>query len=212
MIRYYIDGKDYADYGIIVKAQTGMLTPLNVKNIQGIDLPNRHGKIYDLSGDFYDERVITQEIFLSDKYVHSADLLCSFRNLFSGKKRLIRHDESTLDVRAYDVIWDAYENADFTNWRAGLTTITLKEPDPVKRVYLVGSTFSFTTTPKVSGETQDLLLISRGDGTFVEVRAGTHTHTYTDGYDTHIVIISGSIENVTITTTHQLLYSVPKDV
>jgi hypothetical protein len=33
-------------------------------------------------------------------------------------------------------------------------------------------------------------------------------HTYTDGYDTHIVIISGGLSLVTITTEHTLKYTV----
>jgi hypothetical protein len=77
----------------------------------------------------------------------------------------------------------------------------------VKHVYKVVGNYSFTTADKSEG-TQDLLLISRGDGTYAEVRAGTHTHTYTDGYDSHIVLISGNIENVTISTSHILLYTI----
>ena len=133
------------------------------------------------------------------------DLLRALRAAFSGITRIERRNG--YEVLYFDVLWDSYANESFWDWNAGTINIVLKEPNPVKHVYKVVGNYSFTTADKSEG-TQDLLLISRGDGTYVEVRAGTHTHTYTDGYTSHIVLISGNIENVTISTSHILLYTI----
>ena len=50
--------------------------------------------------------------------------------------------------------------------------------------------------------------VSNGGSLIDAIRAGTHTHTYTDGYTSHIVLISGNVENVTISTSHILLYTI----
>lgn len=205
MIRYYINGKDIEQYGVYVVGQSGMLTPLKSKERESVSLSNAHGRIYDTTKTYYEERVIELELAFLHDSMAGVDLLRALRAAFSGITRIERREGwSSL---FFDVLWDSYANESFWDWNAGTINIVLKEPNPVKHVYKVVGNYSFTTADK-SGGTQDLLLISRGDGTFVEVRAGTHTHTYTDGYTSHIVLISGNIENVTISTSHILLYTI----
>lgn len=205
MIRYYINGKDIEQYGVYVVGQSGMLSPLRAKERGSVSLTNAHGRIYDTTKTYYEERVITLELAFLHDSLSGMEVLQALRAAFSGITRLERREGySSL---YYDVLWDSYANESFWDWNAGTINIVLKEPNPVKHVYRVVGNYSFTTADK-SGGTQDLLLISRGDGTFVEVRAGTHTHTYTDGYTAHIVLISGNIENVTISTSHALLYTI----
>jgi len=205
MIRYYINGKDIEQYGVYVVGQSGMLTPLKAKERESVSLSNAHGRIYDTTKTYYDERVIELELAFLHDSMAGVDLLRALRAAFSGITRIERRNG--YEVLYFDVLWDSYANESFWDWNAGTINIVLKEPNPVKHVYKVIGNYSFTTADK-SGGTQDLLLISRGDGTFVEVRAGTHTHTYTDGYTAHIVLISGNIENVTISTSHTLLYTI----
>jgi len=205
MIRYYINGKDIEQYGVYVVGQSGMLTPLKAKERESVSLSNAHGRIYDTTKTYYDERVIELELAFLHDSMAGVDLLRALRAAFSGITRIERRNG--YEVLYFDVLWDSYANESFWDWNAGTINIVLKEPNPVKHVYKVVGNYSFTTADK-SGGTQDLLLISRGDGTYVEVRAGTHTHTYTDGYDSHIVLISGNIENVDVTTEHTLLYTV----
>lgn len=205
MIRYYINGKDIEQYGVYVVGQSGMLTPLKAKERESVSLSNAHGRIYDTTKTYYDERVIELELAFLHDSMAGVDLLRALRAAFSGITRIERRNG--YEVLYFDVLWDSYANESFWDWNAGTINIVLKEPNPVKHVYRVVGNYSFTTADK-SGGTQDLLLISRGDGTFVEVRAGTHTHTYTDGYTAHIVLISGNIENVTISTSHTLLYTI----
>lgn len=205
MIRYYINGKDIEQYGVYVVGQSGMLTPLKSKERESVSLSNAHGRIYDTTKTYYEERVIELELAFLHDSMAGVDLLRALRAAFSGITRIERREGwSSL---FFDVLWDSYANESFWDWNAGTINIVLKEPNPVKHVYRVVGNYSFTTADKSEG-TQDLLLISRGDGTFVEVRAGTHTHTYTDGYTNHIVLISGNIENVTISTSHTLLYTI----
>lgn len=205
MIRYYINGKDIEQYGVYVVGQSGMLTPLKSKERESVSLSNAHGRIYDTTKTYYDERVIELELAFLHDSMAGVDLLRALRAAFSGITRIERRNG--YEVLYFDVLWDSYANESFWDWNAGTINIVLKEPNPVKHVYKVVGNYSFTTADKSEG-TQDLLLISRGDGTFVEVRAGTHTHTYTDGYTSHIVLISGNIENVDVTTEHTLLYTV----
>lgn len=205
MIRYYINGKDIEQYGVYVVGQSGMLTPLKAKERESVSLSNAHGRIYDTTKTYYDERVIELELAFLHDSMAGVDLLRALRAAFSGITRIERRNG--YEVLYFDVLWDSYANESFWDWNAGTINIVLKEPNPVKHVYKVVGNYSFTTADK-SGGTQDLLLISRGDGTYVEVRAGTHTHTYTDGYTAHIVLISGNIENVTISTSHTLLYTI----
>ena len=205
MIRYYINGKDIEQYGVYVVGQSGMLTPLKSKERESVSLSNAHGRIYDTTKTYYEERVIELELAFLHDSMAGVDLLRALRAAFSGITRIERR--SGYEVLYFDVLWDSYANESFWDWNAGTINIVLKEPNPVKHVYRVTGNYSFTTADKSEG-TQDLLLISRGDGTYVEVRAGTHTHTYTDGYTSHIVLISGNIENVTISTSHILLYTI----
>jgi len=205
MIRYYINGKDIEQYGVYVVGQSGMLSPLRAKERESVSLSNAHGRIYDTTKTYYEERVIELELAFLHDSMAGVDLLRALRAAFSGITRIERRNG--YEVLYFDVLWDSYANESFWDWNAGTINIVLKEPNPVKHVYKVVGNYSFTTADKSEG-TQDLLLISRGDGTYVEVRAGTHTHTYTDGYDSHIVLISGNIENVTISTSHILLYTI----
>jgi len=205
MIRYYINGKDIEQYGVYVVGQRGMLTPLKAKERESVSLANAHGRIYDTTKTYYEERVIELELAFLHDSMAGVDLLRALRAAFSGITRIERRNG--YEVLYFDVLWDSYANESFWDWNAGTINIVLKEPNPVKHVYKVVGNYSFTTADKSEG-TQDLLLISRGDGTYVEVRAGTHTHTYTDGYDSHIVLVSGNIENVTISTSHILLYTI----
>ena len=205
MIRYYINGKDIEQYGVYVVGQSGMLSPLRAKERESVSLTNAHGRIYDTTKTYYEERVIELELAFLHDSMAGVDLLRALRAAFSGITRIERRNG--YEVLYFDVLWDSYANESFWDWNAGTINIVLKEPNPVKHVYKVVGNYSFTTADKSEG-TQDLLLISRGDGTYVEVRAGTHTHTYTDGYTAHIVLISGNIENVDVTTEHTLLYTV----
>ena len=205
MIRYYINGKDIEQYGVYVVGQSGMLSPLRAKERESVSLTNAHGRIYDTTKTYYEERVIELELAFLHDSMAGVDLLRALRAAFSGITRIERRNG--YEVLYFDVLWDSYANESFWDWNAGTINIVLKEPNPVKHVYKVVGNYSFTTADKSEG-TQDLLLISKGDGTYVEVRAGTHTHTYTDGYDSHIVLISGNIENVNISTSHILLYTI----
>jgi hypothetical protein len=113
-------------------------------------------------------------------------------------------------VYVWDVDWDSVSNSDFPRWYVSRTKIKLIETAPIKHVYVVsGTSASFTTAATEEGETQQPLLFSWGDNSFTDsVRAATTTHTYTDGYDKHYVIISGVMSEVDITTDHTLSYKI----
>jgi len=130
--------------------------------------------------------------------------------LAHSRIRLERINE--FDVKVWDCVYDKESSREYYHENAERVNIVLIEPAPIKKVYKSTGNFSLTSAPK-SGTTQQPLLISCGDYTLLEnKRTGTHTHTYTDGYDSHYVIISGVLDEVTLSglTNLTLLYSVEK--
>lgn len=208
---YKINGKDFREtlYAIVSGAE-GLFDNLQIKDVQIDDNPGQHGSLADLSGVRYEARQITLHIYF---YVLSGTARSkreSFIAEFVGPtpKRLERMEGS--EVRVWDVILS--NGASLNTIKTKLEELTLKliELAPIKVVYTVaGSTASFTLSPKVSGQTQQPVLISWGDGSFSDnCRNGSVSKVYTDGKTTHHVILSGVMEDVTVTTAHTKLYEV----
>lgn len=215
-VSYLVNGVPFCEFGIDVIDKRGLFDLLKVKERTSISLPGQNGVIMDRTGILYEARDI--EFYLS--YTNDLDVarekLCEFRSKFIGSvpARLTMTEEYRTYV--WDVDWVEEMNREPLRWYAEKNTVKLIETAPIKSVYLVvGSTASFTTAPTVSGATQEPVMFSWGDMDsngnmqFTDsVRAATTTHTYTDGMDTHLVIISGVLSLVTITTEHTLKYSV----
>ena len=215
-VTYLVNGIPFSEFGIDVMAKRGLFDLLKVKERNSISLPGQHGVIVDRTGSLYEARSIEFDLSYTDGVDVAREKLAEFRSKFIGSvpTRLTMQEEYRTYV--WDVDWVEELNREPLRWYAEKNTVKLIETAPIKSVYLVvGSSASFTTAPTVSGTTQEPLLFSWGDMDangnmkFTDsVRAATTTHTYTDGYDTHIVIISGVLSLVTITTDHALKYTV----
>jgi hypothetical protein len=86
-----------------------------------------------------------------------------------------------------------------------MTEVHLKfvETDPVKNVYVCNG-----SSASISIASDNALQISWGDKTLSEdLFTGTYTHEYQDGLDSHYIIVSGVMEEATITGL-TLLYTV----
>lgn len=207
---YFINGKPFSSFGIEVMEKSGLFNILPLIERPKKQLPGQHGILIDRSGPRFEHRVMEFDLAFLDGGGISRDKLYDFRNEFMGSvpARLTMVEEHMPYV--WDVDWDEASNSEFPRWYVTRNKIKLIETAPIKAVYVVtGTSASFTTTPKVQGATQEPLLFSWGDGTFTDaVRAATTTHTYTDGYTKHYIIISGVISKVSITTNHALYYKV----
>lgn len=215
-VTYWVNGIQFSEFGIDVIDKRGLFDLLKVKERTSVSQPGQHGVVMDRTGSLYEARNIEFDLSYTDGMDVAREKLGFFRSKFIGSapSRLMMQE----DYRTYvwDVDWVEEMNREPLRWYAEKNTIKLIETAPVKSVYLVvGSSASFTTEATVSGATQEPLLFSWGDMDsngnmqFTDsVRAATTTHTYTDGFDTHLVIISGVLSLVTITTEHALKYTV----
>lgn len=207
---YFINGKPFSHFGIEVMEKSGLFNVLPLIERPKMQLPGQHGILVDRSGPRFEHRVIEFDLAFLDGGDISRNRLYEFRNEFmwSVPARLSMVEEGYVYV--WDVDWDEVSNSEFPRWYVTRNKIKILETAPIKSVYVVtGSSASFATGPTVEGTTQEPLLFSWGDGTFTDaVRAATTTHTYTDGYTKHYVIISGVMSKVDITTDHTLYYKI----
>lgn len=214
-VTYLVNGIPFSEFGIDVMAKRGLFDLLKVKERNSISLPGQHGVIVDRTGSLYEARDIEFDLSYTDSYDVAREKLGLFRSKFAGPVPARLTMTEGYREYVWDVDWVEEMNREPLRWYAERNTVKLIETAPVKAVYLVTGAASFTTAPTVSGTTQEPVLFSwgerdsNGNMQFTDsVRAATTTHTYTDGYDTHIVIISGVLSLVTITTEHTLKYTV----
>ncbi len=207
---YFVNGKPFSTFGIEVMEKSGLFNVLTLMERPRKQLPGQHGILIDRSGPRFEHRVLEFDLAFLEGNDISRNRLYEFRNEFMGSvpARLTMVEEHA--VYMWDVDWDEVSNSEFPRWYVTRNKIKLIETAPIKTIYtVVGTSASFNTAPTVEGTTQEPLLFSWGDGTFTDaVRAATTTHTYTDGYTKHYVIISGVISKVSITTDHALYYKV----
>lgn len=63
-LKYYLDGKNFRDFGIRVESSTGVLDLPKLKTPASVDWADYHGKVIDLSEKRYQEREITLNCWL----------------------------------------------------------------------------------------------------------------------------------------------------
>ena len=208
---YRINGTDISTLGVTVTDFSGLFDALEAKSIKTYDVASQHGVMVKNDGIRYKERVITLELMVISSDT-AASVISTLEELMLQHSRLRFERINGYDVKIWDCVYDKENSREYYYEGAERVTITLIEPAPIKKVYKSTGAFSITSAA-VSGSIQQPLLISCGDYTLLEnKRAGTHTHTYTDGYDSHYVIISGVLNEVTLSGLVNLtfLYSVER--
>jgi phage-related protein len=207
---YKINGTDISTLGVIVTDFSGLFDALEAKSVKTYDVASQHGVMVRNDGIRYKERTITLELLvIADT---AASVISTIEGLMLSHSRIRLERINEFDVKVWDCVYDKESSREYYHENAERFTIVLIEPAPIKNVYKSTGNFSITSAP-TSGSTQQPLLISCGDYSLLEnKRAGTHTHTYTDGYDSHYVIVSGVLDEVTLSglTNLTLLYSVEK--
>lgn len=207
---YKINGTDISTLGAIVTDFSGLFDALEAKSVKTYDVASQHGVMVRNDGIRYKERTITLELLvIADT---AASVISTIEGLMLTHSRIRLERINGYEVKIWDCVYDKEASREYYHEGAERVSIVLIEPAPIKKVYKSTGNFSITSAP-TSGSIQQPLLISCGDYTLLEnKRAGTHTHTYTDGYDSHYVIVSGVLDEVTLSglTNLTLLYSVDK--
>ena len=210
IMTYKINGTDISTLGVIVTDFSGLFDALEAKSVKTYDVASQHGVMVRNDGIRYKERTITLELLvIADT---AASVISTLEGLMLEHSRIRLERINEFDVKVWDCVYDKEGSREYYHENAERVNIVLIEPAPIKKVYKSTGNFSITSAP-TSGSIQQPLLISCGDYSLLEnKRAGTHTHTYTDGYDSHYVIVSGVLDEVTLSglTNLTLLYSVEK--
>jgi hypothetical protein len=210
-VEYYIDGKNFKDFGVYVSASSGLVGKLERKEALTVDWDNYHGKVVDKKRHRYKERTITLDCFIEasgkSSFVEWVNL---FMDLFDkeGDVRLkVEYDGKTKPL-VYEVYCpDAVDVS--KKWSDELMVGTFKlkliECEPVKKVLRhIGS--SSNTKVQISVTSSKLLNIYWGDGTHTFDVSGERTieHTYTNPgiYD---IIITGVIEDISNFSTNAII-------
>jgi len=208
-IDYLLNGVDFRDYGIEVIEAAGLFDDLPIKDRVEESYVGQHGVLIDRSTPLFDKRDIRLAIRVYDVEGNAEENYATFRGLFDTSIPLRLTFWVNGRRREYDVDWGGESERTYYNSDRGFTvTIRLIESAPIKNVYTLIGNASITLAAKTSGAVQPPVLVSWGDGSFVLSRNATLTHTYTDGYDRHYIILSGKMNEVTVTTLHDLVEEV----
>ncbi|MFA5650086.1 MAG: LamG-like jellyroll fold domain-containing protein [Proteiniphilum sp.] len=210
-LAYYINSKNLLDWDIHVSESNGILDRPKMKSPRSISWDDYHGEVVDLRGKRLEPRTITLSCFMRAKgKLDFVNKLNEFLQVFDadGTQRL------TIDVHpTKPLIYEVYNEAGTAvrkRWNddimVGTFQLTLKEPDPVKRVVRWAST-SGSRVLNMNITSRLALTISWGDGTYTEDVYGEGvalTHTYpTDGI--YHAVILGVIEEIEAFTTNGIL-------
>ena len=209
-MRFYINNVDFSYYGVEVLGAKGLFDDLPMKERTIESYQSENGVLIDRSATLFDKREIILQLLIYDTSGNVELKYRTFRGIFNTTIPVRFKVTENESVYVYDVDLISDTERSYVNGKRGMVvTMKLVETFPVKAVYkVIGSTYSFTIAKLNENVLSRQLVVSRGDGTFTSSRAATITHTYTDGYDCHLVIISGRLADVTITTEHDLLYTV----
>lgn len=202
-VGYYINGNNFADYGVYVSASSGLISKLEMKEPLSADWSNYHGTVIDLHKPVYKSRNITLECFMEANGYDDFITKCnSFLENFYAKntKRL------KVDVGSKPLVYEVYcsksidvEKKWNDQYMIGTFKLSLIEPEPVKKVLR----FSGAGTATITVTSTKLLNIYWGDDTHTYDVSGTSvsvSHAYTSGV--HEIIITGVIEDITSLTSN----------
>lgn len=198
---YYIDNYNFKGFGIYVQESTGVVDLPKFKPPTETDWAEYHGVIVDSEKTPRTEaRTIQLKCFLkAENQVDFLTKLSAFQSVFmtKGLKRLaiILTNEVGLffDVYMSDGLQVTKRWSDST--MVGQFTVTLIEPEPIKKIIRFDSQGSAST---LSFKTSEAVSVYWGDGTYQHDLYGnvSLSHTY-DEAGIYFAIIHGNIDNIT---------------
>lgn len=208
-LSYKIDGVDFKTFGVYVAKSTGFIDGLSMKEPQTATWQGQHGEMPDLVSPRYNAREITLECFIqaSNKF----DFLTKAKAFLAAfYKPDLRKLELTISSKPLIYMVYASNTLEIEKrWNSsqmiGTFKLTLKEPQPIKRLLVItGTSVSITFT------SSNAINIYWGDGSkLLDVygTSQTKTHTYaTSG--TYYILLTGVIEEISsFTTTANVVWS-----
>ena len=205
-MRYLINNRDISeDFGVVVQSDEGLADHLAMKDIETVDNPGQHGQEIDLTTVRYSHRTITLKCwFRSYSPVELERSVAHFR-AFLLQQQLLRLE---ISHKGLSLHYDAYCPNGFKvtkQWRdhkmINQFTLTLIEPQPIKRVYHCRDTVA-----KLSIQSDQPLQVGLGDGVVLKhVFEREIEHTYQDGVEIHHVIVAGVFAPETVINTNMTL-------
>ncbi|MBQ0159897.1 MAG: phage tail family protein [Bacteroidales bacterium] len=139
-VDYIIDGVNFSDYSVYVSGSDGLIDGLQAKERVGVDYPDYHGTVVDLSNTRFESREIKLDCFIEAKdNFEFVEKVRRFLAVFQrdGFHRLSVIYASSAKPLVYDVyLQDSVEIDKTWNQKTmvGTFSITLIEPSPVKVV------------------------------------------------------------------------------
>lgn len=212
---YYIDGVNFKDYDIRVSSSEGVLDQPKMKTPLSIDWPDYHGEIVDLDDKRVEARVIKLNCWMRAKgKIDFATKVNAFHRHFmkNGTARLMIsiHPTKPLVYEVYNADGISHDKRWHDDKMIGTFTLTLREPDPVKRVLRHQRSSAATAEVTIGLKSEKMVTIYWGDGTADYDLYGDYTgakaikHTYaTDG--TYYPIVAGIVDKIKDFTTNAII-------
>lgn len=214
-VEYYIDGRNFKEFGVEVSASKGLVDRLARKEALTADWDNYHGIVRDKKRPRYKERKITLECFI---YASSRTAFVEWvQNFFAAfdaegnhrfkcvphlKTKPLVYEVELLDEVNVDKTWGQYND----DLMVGTFQLVMVEDEPVKKVLrhigtAANSTVSITLT------SVKYLNIYWGDGTHTYNVSGsqkTIEHTYEQPGE-YEIIVTGVIEDIEAFSTNAIV-------
>jgi hypothetical protein len=197
-VEYFFDGIPLCQFGAGVSSFTGLFSKLVRKEPERVDYADQHGYLTDRTAIRFQHRVIELSFYFID---------CDRQQIRDNVRRLLELVSTNIPVRLMRIeghrvdVWDVdliSENSSNFLQRAAQLKFTFHETAPVKVVYKCN-----TNTANLTINSANPLMVSWGDNVEERAQNGGNTHEYTDGRNSHYIIISGVISGVKITTNMQ---------
>lgn len=228
-LAYLLDGIDFKTYGVSVSKGKGFTDGLKMKDPLKVEFNGYHGEAIDLTRPRFEAREITLECFIDKAGGKMAfvQAMMEFLEQFHAKHQLPNGTPAgaelcaaglhrlTLDIHPtkpliYEVYLPDATNVD-KEWNdkrmVGTFTLTLREPEPVKRVLKHMRTSEANKRISITITTTKLVNIYWGDGTTTQDVCGTNvtvTHDYASNGE-YYAVITGVIEEIEAFATNAIV-------
>lgn len=205
-LEYYINGINFKEYDIRVSSSEGVLDLPKLKTPLSVDWPDYHGEIVDLDDKRVEARVIKLNCWLrASGKIDFANKVNNFHRLFmqNGTARLMIsiHPTKPLVYEVYNADGITHDKRWHDDKMIGTFSLTLREPDPVKRVLRHQRSGVGSAEVAISFRSDKMVTIYWGDGTADYDLYGDYTgakaikHTYAaDGI--YYPIVAGIIDRI----------------
>ena len=219
-VEYYIDGRNFKEFGVYVSESAGLVGRLARKEALQVEWDSYHGTVRDKKRPRYKERTIELDCFIEassrSAYVEWVNLFFSqfdregnhrLKVEYSGTTKPLVYEVELLDDADPQKQWGKYDK----ELMVGKFKIKLVEDEPVKKVLRhIGATAN--TIAQITVTSSKLLNIYWGDGTHTYNISGTdknirHTYAEAGEYD---IVITGVIEDVTLSTNAIIVWDLLK--